>query len=285
MSAGKKYIKSPLNYIGGKYRLLPQLLALFPDNIRVMVDLFAGGGDVFANAKADKIIANDINYHVINIFQTFKQYEAESLVSLIEEIIAKWQLSPSNEQAYKDFRCHYNKTGNPMELFVLICYSFNYQIRFNSRHEYNNPFGRDRSWFNPVLKDNLRSFCKPLQKVTLTSENFKTYDFDSLGPGDFVYADPPYLITTGTYNDGRRGFEGWTETEEYALYRCLDRLDKKGVKFALSNVLQHKGRKNDILDGWRKAYCTHLMNYEYKNSNYHGRNTDKITTELCITNY
>ena len=39
-------IKSPLNYIGGKYKILPQILPLFPKNIDTFIDLFAGGCNV-----------------------------------------------------------------------------------------------------------------------------------------------------------------------------------------------------------------------------------------------
>ena len=46
-------MKSPLNYIGGKYRLLPQILPLFPKQINTFVDLFAGGLDVSINVDAD----------------------------------------------------------------------------------------------------------------------------------------------------------------------------------------------------------------------------------------
>lgn len=38
-----EYVKSPLNYTGGKYKLLPQLLELFPKQVNTFVDLFAGG--------------------------------------------------------------------------------------------------------------------------------------------------------------------------------------------------------------------------------------------------
>ena len=279
------YIKSPLNYIGGKYKMLPQLFALFPSRINTMVDLFAGGGDVFANIQARHIIANDINYHVIDIFNSFKSIEKENLIEKIESIIQTWDLSPTNEQSYKEYRKHYNETKDPIELFVLICYSFNYQIRFNGKHEYNNPFGRNRSWFNPSLRENLLRFHQILDRIELVSENFKTLNLDYLGKNDFVYADPPYLITTGTYNDGKRGFEGWSGKEEYALYACLDKLHKQGVKFALSNVVEHKGKKNDILCHWMEKYHIHKMNYGYGNSNYHGKNTDKTTQEVLITNY
>ena len=45
------YVKSPLNYIGGKYKLLPEILPLFPENIGNFVDLFGGGFNVGANVK------------------------------------------------------------------------------------------------------------------------------------------------------------------------------------------------------------------------------------------
>ena len=44
-----EYVKSPLNYTGGKYKLLPQLLELFPKQVNTFVDLFAGGGNVSVN--------------------------------------------------------------------------------------------------------------------------------------------------------------------------------------------------------------------------------------------
>ena len=65
----------------------------------------------------------------------------------------------------------------------------------------------------------------------------------------------------------------------------MDKLNQQGVKFALSNVVEHKGKKNDILDHWMKKYHIHEINYGYRNSNYHGKNTDKITQEVLITNY
>ena len=37
------YIKSPLNYVGGKYKLLNEIIPLFPENINTFVDLFGGG--------------------------------------------------------------------------------------------------------------------------------------------------------------------------------------------------------------------------------------------------
>ena len=57
----EKYIKSPMNYTGGKYKLLNQILPLFPKDINTFVDLFTGGCSVAVNVNANKIIANDFN--------------------------------------------------------------------------------------------------------------------------------------------------------------------------------------------------------------------------------
>lgn len=285
MANKSEYIKSPLNYIGGKYKLLPQILPLFPKEQRTMVDLFAGGCDVCANIKAERIVANDINYHLIEIFRSFQALSTEDILSRIEGIISTWHLTKSDKEAYLSLRSHYNESHDPMELFVLVCYSFNYQLRFNSAQQYNNPFGKNRSSFNPTLRDNLIRFRSAIDNIEFSMCNFKDLDLSFLEEGDFLYADPPYLITTGSYNDGKRGFEGWSEAEERALYSLLDSLDVRGVKFALSNVIEHKGRKNAILNTWREKYITHEIISNYSNSNYHGKNTEALTTEVLITNY
>ena len=53
------YVKGPLNYTGGKHKLLPQILPLFPKEINTFVDLFCGGGNVTVNVEAKRIIGND----------------------------------------------------------------------------------------------------------------------------------------------------------------------------------------------------------------------------------
>lgn len=73
---------------------------------------------------------------------------------------------------------------------------------------------------------------------------------------DFVYLDPPYLLGLASYNE--KG--GWTEKDEKDLYILLTRLDKKGIRFALSNVLEHKGKTNTIMKNWAKSIVTRFIN-------------------------
>lgn len=285
------YDKSPLNYVGGKYKMLSQIMKFFPKRINTMYDLFAGGCDVCTNIRAHNIFANDINFFVIDIYRAFQTMTIDELLNSIDAIIQQWNLSIENETGFLALRNHYNNTPieqrNPIELYVLVCYSFNYQFRFNNKHSFNNPFGRNRSSFNPTMRKNLIVFHEKLNNIQFTSENFRDLNFDFLDIGDFLYADPPYRITTASYNDGRRGFEGWGLNDDLALFDLLDQLDAQGVKFALSNVTHHKGNRNDELLRWKQQhhYHMHRINYNYNNSNYHAQNTDQETREVLITNY
>lgn len=290
MKTENTFIQSPLNYIGGKYKLLPQILPYFPQKINTFVDLFCGGCNVGINVNAQKVIFNDNLSYLIDLYRIFHNSDNDTVVGHIDHRINQFNLSLTNAEGYKNLRILYNKERNPLDLFVLIAYSFNHQIRFNNSHEFNNPFGKERSSFNPKMKSNLDNFLNALHKkeVEFVSLNFDDFDLSSYDSDDFVYCDPPYLITTGTYNDGKRGFTGWNNDEEIKLLKVLDDLNNRNVKFGLSNVLTHKGKTNDVLNKWivdNDLYVTHL-NKNYSNSNYHtiDRNT-QATDEVLITNY
>lgn len=279
------FIKSPLNYIGGKHKLLNQIINILPNDINKFVDLFAGGFNVGVNIDAYKIYANDINNYVIEILKTFKEDDTNKILSHIESRIEEFQLSKINEAGFKRFRDFYNQSKNPLDLYTLICFSFNYQFRFNNNHEYNNPFGRNRSKFSDDLKKKLIRFIDEIKSknIEFTYSDFEYFDFSKYSSADLVYCDPPYLITTGSYNDGNRGFKDWNAKQEKKLLELLDGLHNKGVRFALSNVLSHKGDTNDILIEWSKRYTVHRLNYNYSNSSY---NTSRgKSEEVLIVNF
>lgn len=286
----KQMISSPMNYIGGKYKLLPQILPLFPNNINTFVDLFCGGCNVGINVSAKKILFNDNLSYLIDLYKQFDCLSQEEVFQHIENRIIQFNLSLTNKEGYLELRKFYNSEKNPLDLFVLVAYSFNHQIRFNKAHEFNNPFGKDRSCFNSHMKNNLIDFLNALNNnsVSFTSCNFDEFDFSELTSSDFVYADPPYLITTGTYNDGKRGFTGWNEIQEKKLLSILDSLDERKICFALSNVIEHRGKENWILKNWinNNNYFVSYLSKNYSNSNYHiiDRNPNS-TIEVLITNY
>ncbi len=210
---------------------------------------------------------------------------SSDVIKYIDNTIQEWGLSETNKDAYLKFREHYNKTKNPLDLYILTCFSFNHQIRFNERHEYNNPFGQNRSCFNNSIRANLIKFVNNIKGINFSSMDFRDFNINRLQKGDFIYCDPPYTITTGSYNDGKRGFKGWSTEDDRDLFELLDKVNNSGAQFALSNVIEHKGNINEPLLKWSSKYHVHHINYNYSNSNYHAKDTEKETKEVLITNY
>lgn len=280
----KELIKSPMNYIGGKHKLLPQILPLFPKDINTFVDLFCGGFNVGVNVEANKIIGNDLCKEVIEVYKGIQKEGLENSLNLIKNEISKYNLSKTNEEGFKQIRNFYNEGNKEWYIFyAMLTHAFNYQIRFNKKGEYNMPFGRNRSYFNPTLERNFIKFAKAIEEknIIFTNHNFKDLKINLLNKDDFVYLDPPYLITCASYNE--QG--GWNEEEECSLLNLCDNLNNNSIKFALSNVLEHKGLKNEILMKWANSYKIHYLNYNYNNCNYQDKNKNSETIEVLITNY
>ena len=305
----KELIQSPLNYTGGKYKLLPQILPHFPKDIDYFVDLFCGGGNVGINVPCNRVLFNDNNSIIRYMFGTFKNMDKEETFRLIDSIIKEYGLSDSDKFGYEYYGCNsadglskYNTNGylrlrddfNKMQnkdygyyitLYVLIVYSFNNQIRFNRRGEFNLPAGKRD--FNRKMREKLSAFIDRLKSgdYTFESNDFREISDESWDDKTFVYVDPPYLITCATYNEQ----DGWNEELEKELLNYLDKLNDRGIRFALSNVLQSKGKENKLLLDWVNRnigrYRVIYLDYTYANSNYHTKDRTSKTDEVLIVNY
>lgn len=236
------------------------------------------------NVKAEKVVFNDLMWQVPEMLQEFKKIGVEESLRKIDGYISSYDLSKENKEGYLALRELYNKgKSDPLMLYTLICYSFNNQIRFNNKGAYNMPFGKDRSSFNPTLREKFIIFVQRLQSmgIQFSSKDFRELDLDTLGENDFVYCDPPYLITVASYNENG----GWGEQAERDLLAKLDTLDKAGVKFGLSNVFESKGKENIILKEWAKGYTVHYLDHTYSNCSYHKKDKQSKDIEVFITNY
>lgn len=284
-----KYLKSPLNYVGNKYRLLPQILPLFPPHIRTFVDLFSGSCTVGINVDASNYIFNDMDDRVQGIFRALMFSDTDFVLRHIKDRIAQFDLSKTNTEGFNAFRTFYNETQFPLDLYVLGSFSYNYQLRFNSKGEFNNPHGRNRSQVSQRMLDRLVEFMSRLhrERPQILSHHFADFNYGNLDHRDFVYVDPPYLITSSYYQDtgNGRGDSAWDEEQEIMLYGVLQRLTERGVKWALNNVLEHKGRRNTLLKDFieRHRLTVHHLNHTYANASYNGKRGSSV--EVLVTNY
>ena len=284
----RKLVKSPMNYIGGKYKLLPQLLELFPNNISVFYDVFGGGANVSLNVSSEFVLYNDIVPYVSNMFNEVKGKDTNLCLNKIKKLIADYELSKTNKEGFEKLRDDYNKGNKSWDMFfTLMCFSFNNQYRFNNKHEYNSSFGKNKSCFSKVTEKKFVNFMCRLNEINISflNKDFREVDYSDADTNDLVYFDPPYLISCGNYNDGKRGFKGWSKQDDVDLMKLCDKLDAQGTRFALSNVLEHKGLKNDEMIEWSKKYNVHYLNNNYNNCNYQASNKSNRTIEVLITNY
>lgn len=271
---------SPLNYIGGKADMISFLKQNAPDNIDRIIDIFGGGFNVGINFDAEQIIYNDCNFKVKELLEMLRNTETLDLYKYILSMIKRYKLEKGKKESYLKIRELYNNqpknNRDPRLLYLLILFGYQQQIRFNSLYDYNNPVGQ--AGFNDKILEKLISYCRNLKEKNVV---FMSKDFDEMwehiNKNTFIYLDPPYLITLGSYNDGKRGFNGWSEKDEIRLLDFLCKINKMGVKFMLSNVLEHKEKKNNLLLKWIKENNFKVIEYTGKSR--------KNRKEIIIVNY
>ena len=295
-------VRSPFFYVGDKYKLMSQLRGLFPQKIKTYIEPFVGGGSSFLNTNAEQYIVNDIDYYVIKLHEFLSSYAGrrEMLFKQLYEAIDKYGLSCSyrgitvpeelkkkhlktyyshfNKAAYTLMKNEYNESKDTLLLYLLLIYGFNHMIRFNGEGTFNLPVGNVD--FNKNVFAALNSYLDFVEnnKIEFHNQDFSLFLNDIVIDEDsYIYLDPPYLISGSEYN------KYWNEEEEIRLCNYLDQLDQKGIKFGITNLINHKGCVNETFLEWsHKYYCFHI------NSNYISFNDNTIkedSKEVFVTNY
>ncbi len=295
--------RSPLFYVGDKYKLVREIKQYLPVMPQRFIEPFVGGGSVFLNVDADKYLLNDIDPHVISIHRMLCSYADRqkdffnSLFSMtdsyglslsyrennipeeLKKAYPKSYFAKYNKEAYTRMKRDYNAGGceNTMMLYALLIYGFNRMLRFNAKGEFNLPVGdvdfnknaREAldDYFHLVGEKNVEWFSKDFRHF-LTEIDYRD--------GDLVYLDPPYLITFSEYN------KLWNEETEDDLLELLDDMDRRGVRWAISNVTHYRGRVNELFLNWSARYNSHPIKSNYISFN---DNSVKKFNEVLITNY
>lgn len=309
-----QYLKSPLNYTGNKYRILSQMDQYFPKQSKVFVDLFCGGATVGINAKADKVIFIDSDKRVISLLKFLAKSDFEALLKKLIETAHKYNLSCSYEASYSEFiriakpanknnglkefnksgfyklRDDYNAISNKdtdsanLLLYLLLVYGFNNDLRFNASGLYNLPCGK-----TDLNKNNVEKIRAFIEKAKFSNYEFICGDFRDkkiqklILKADFVYADPPYLITDAVYNES----SGWNNEDEAELIEFLKKCKNQNIPFVLSNVISKNDGKivNKPLNEFIKSnedLVVIPIEYHYRSASYNKKNRDANEKEIIV---
>lgn len=237
-----RYTKSPIYYMGNKYILLEQLIPLFPNKCDIFLDCFGGSGVVSMNYKGtERTIYNEFNNHIVDLIKLFKDNDSEDLNKRFEKKIAEYRLEEKEDNKYYALRDHYNKKKDIEEFYLLTCYSVNNLIRFNTNNEFNASIGWRK--YHP---ERVKGSSDVLRDVEISNKSFFDLNLSMLTKESFVYLDPPYLNTKAFYNENSKLGE-WDIDSDYKLLGILEELERKGIRWGLSNVFVNRGIENKHL--------------------------------------
>ncbi len=240
----------PIKTQGIKTKLVESIIDQINFEIKgKWIEPFMGSGVVGFNLQPKRAIFADKNPHIINFYNAIKNREITSQkVRIFLEGEGK-QLLEKREEYYYEVRDRFNKYHNPLDFLFLNRSCFNGVIRFNSKGEFNTPFGRKPDRFKKAyitkIVNQVRYVEKCIHKYDwiFIPQDFKKTIMEA-NQDDVIYCDPPYIGRHTNY------FDIWTEKDEYDLYKLLS--NYKG-KFILSTWYKNKYRENEFIKKiWRE---------------------------------
>lgn len=231
-----KLVSPILKWAGGKKQLLPEIEKFLPDKISTYYEPFLGGASVLFFIQPKIAYINDYNSDLINVYDCVKNNLDELLESLKKH-------KNSSDYFYKIREIDrkpsvFNKLTNVEKAsrFIFLnktCY--NGLFRVNKAGEFNTPFGYYKAP-NIVNETTLRAVNLYLNENDI---NYFSLDFEEflnkVKKNSFVYLDPPYDPISISSNFTGYTNLGFDKKEQIRLKNVCDELDKKQVKFLLSN--------------------------------------------------
>jgi DNA adenine methylase len=200
-------LRPPLKWAGGKRWQVPHLRPLWEGHTRSrLVEPFCGGLAVALGLLPERALLNDANPHLINFYRWLQTGLTANLKM------------ENNERLFYRHRTRFNELvadgqENTPEGAALFYYlnrtGFNGLCRFNSKGEFNVPFGK---YARIGYTRDFTQYKGAFQDWKFTDVDFETI---RLACDDFVYADPPYDVEFTTYSKGGFCWEDQVRTAEW----------------------------------------------------------------------
>lgn len=253
-----------------------KLVSFIADNILwngsgKYIEPFLGSGVVVFNMMPERVLASDINKHIINLYSSIQSGDitSKSVRSFLES--EGECMKEDDGKHYYTVRDRFNEEYDPLDFLFLNRSCFNGLMRFNSKGKYNVPFckkpGRfaksyvtkivnQVAWIESIMKDREWKFvCKDWRNVVSEAKR-----------NDFIYLDPPYYGRNANY------YDVWNAMD---LHDLAEFLKKTKCKFAMSLWLENKYRKNDDVEKYFSEFK--MKTYEHF---YHVGSTESLRNSM-----
>ncbi|NLY61743.1 MAG: DNA adenine methylase [Clostridiales bacterium] len=256
-------MKSPIKWTGGKKREIPYFLPYIPDNFKIYIEPFFGGGALFWHLRPESAIINDINEDLMNFYRVLRNnYDSLKNILLNYEFSKDFFDKLVDKLNNKEYSC-------PIERAAIFYYlnktSFSGKWRVNREGHYNNTWG---NYKRPNYKKLDRKYSELLKGVSIQNTDYTHLMEEYKSNSDaFIFLDPPYLNCDAMYTANQDFINIYDYIYNY-MANCESKvmLIVKGDKY-ITNLFEKY-----IID-------TYTVNYS------HNAKSQTKNKHLIITNY
>ena len=255
----------PIKIQGKKTKLVPKIMEIADHlldqhpEIDTWVEPFLGSGVVAFNcpSRIKKVIVNDINPHIINLYKQI----AYGIITpeMVETVFQQHNdaLLKGGYDYYNKIKDRFNDWFDPMDFLFLTRTGFNGVMRFNSSGKWNVPFCKLNDRLSKTVIDDLKKTVGELSHLFQTKEfTFYNTSFEKVlgGITDKViyYCDPPYYGLQVQY------FKGWGKKDEIRLNEML-----KDKVFIYSTWINDGHKNNPMVKEYWGDYNIEIRDHKY----------------------
>lgn len=257
-----------MKYTGSKRKLAKWICSNINLSGKRLVEPFCGSAAITLFLEPKKAWLNDISQFVIDIFSAIK-VDPVKFHKTLDDIYTPMYYETDDQKVKESYLTIRNDYYNDTDLitravkeFILISMCYNGVVRFDKNGHWNVPYGKRFSISHtktPLTKH--ISFYDILGYSNLYDITCKNY-IDVISEcdpvTDFIYCDPPYLISVdSTYQ------RKWTSDDLNTLCDLLISFADRGGKFALSECGKHRNFVNTLLYEKMNRYNIVSSDYTY----------------------
>jgi len=279
-----------LKWIGGKTKIIDEVLKNIPHRMRTYWEPFVGGGSVLlavlqSDRKIENFIVSDLNESLINMYLQVQQSPvtvSEHLRALVRSYeslpldtdVATRKRQPAspedvgtkNDLYYLQRRVYNSERKDTPEHAARFIFlnrtTFRGLYRVGKGGHFNVGFGYYKSPMFPDEK-HIADVSRLISRVLFVCGSYDDVVLRGVQPRDFVYLDPPYVDTYDGYQK-----EGFDHDKFFEFVRGLP-------NFCMSN--SHTPR---VLDAFKDYNLDKVEVYQ----RCHSKNPGLKATEILVTN-
>ena len=254
-----------IQWVGGKRKIVDQLIKRIPVESNNYYEPFLGGGALFFQVKDmfNKCYLSDINLELTTSYNAVKNHPQE-----VSNLLDSHQVNHCKDYYYQVRNS--NNSNDPNKISARFIYLNRHSFRGIYRININGdpaPTFSDKNSHKLDITTRLHQCSSLLSRASICS-----IDFSFIEPqkNDFVYFDPPY------HKSGEKFYTRlpFDEQEQIRLRDFATELDNKAVKFMISNS------NTPFIRNLYKDFNIDTIKVKYSLPQ-----TKKNTDEVIITNY